>query len=460
MKDIEMSGGVSLRDFPHVRYQQPQPAPVRQSEHVVSTRTRSPRAELWLNIGRTCNVSLGNFGMGLMQALTGVALLDLGEIYNTSLSAVSQVLTTRCVGGLVGAFIGANVWILKIWPKNSSPALQVFHLAFGIGCLAAPVIARPFLSTQATTASINATVKMLNTTWNGTNYLPVQPPEYVNATVFDDARTDSTIYYAFGIASAFQFVIVLSMATLYFIDNTSFNMRRTNATNGVPKTLEESGEYIRFARILLALQSAFICVYVALEGTMSHMLTAFAVKCDLHFSKPLASRLVAVYFGSFAFSRLAAALVTVKLSAFSVLVVSQTLLVTTAAVLLAWGSSSTTALWACTALAGIAEGPQTAAVTTWVGKHINISNKMMSIAVVAGVLGSLLPPLLVGRFLDSRPNVFLYVFFTAVVLSLIFFISMCLYVRRKPLLHETKHLVTNASSDNPGQTNSVQAAEL
>ncbi|XP_077489450.1 sodium-dependent glucose transporter 1-like isoform X3 [Amblyomma americanum] len=448
-----------------------------------------------------------------MQALTGVALLDLGEIYNTSLSAVSQVLTTRCVGGLVGAFIGgklydtyntqivsilamaltcftalmvplsgslllvhvimflaglsirafstgANVWILKIWPKNSSPALQVFHLAFGIGCLAAPVIARPFLSTQATTASINATVKMLNTTWNGTNYLPVQPPEYVNATVFDDARTDSTIYYAFGIASAFQFVIVLSMATLYFIDNTSFNMRRTNATNGVPKTLEESGEYIRFARILLALQSAFICVYVALEGTMSHMLTAFAVKCDLHFSKPLASRLVAVYFGSFAFSRLAAALVTVKLSAFSVLVVSQTLLVTTAAVLLAWGSSSTTALWACTALAGIAEGPQTAAVTTWVGKHINISNKMMSIAVVAGVLGSLLPPLLVGRFLDSRPNVFLYVFFTAVVLSLIFFISMCLYVRRKPLLHETKHLVTNASSDNPGQTNSVQAAEL
>ncbi|XP_077490417.1 sodium-dependent glucose transporter 1-like isoform X2 [Amblyomma americanum] len=448
-----------------------------------------------------------------MHALTGVALLDLGEIYNTSLSAVSQVLTTRSVGGLAGALIGGNlydtyntqvvstlamaltcftalmvplsgsllvvhvmmflaglslrafstgasVWILKMWPRNSSPALQVFQLAFGIGCLAAPIIARPFLSTQATTASTNASMQMSSTKWNGTDDSPNQPLEYVNATIFDDAPTDSTIYYAFGIASAFQFVIVASMTTLYFIDNTSFNMRRTNATNGVPKSLEESAEYIRFARTLLALESAFICVFVALKGTMSHMLTAFAVKCDLHFSKPLASRLAAVYFGCFAASRLAAALVTVKVSAFSVLVASQTLLVTTAAVLLAWGSSSATALWACSALAGTAEGPQSAAVMTWVGKQINISNKMMSVAVFAGVLGSLLPPLLVGRFLDSRPNVFIYLFFTAVMMSLIFFVSMCLYVRRKPLLHQTKRLVANVTSDNPDQTNSVQAAEL
>ncbi|KAL1473485.1 hypothetical protein MTO96_038635 [Rhipicephalus appendiculatus] len=43
-----------------------------------SAKNFSPRVRLWLNLGRTCNVSLGNLGMGLITALAGVVLLDLG----------------------------------------------------------------------------------------------------------------------------------------------------------------------------------------------------------------------------------------------------------------------------------------------------------------------------------------------------------------------------------------------
>ncbi|KAK8767552.1 hypothetical protein V5799_005662 [Amblyomma americanum] len=359
-------------------------------------------------------------------------------------------------GGLgLGAFgTGANVWILKMWPRNSSPALQVFHLAFGIGCLAAPFIARPFLS-QGTTSSRNKTVQMSSTKWNGTDDSPIQPLDYENATIFDDAPTDSTIYYAFGIASAFLLVIVASMTTLYFIDHTSFNTRRTNDVNGATKNTEELAEYKRFARITLAMLCAYVCVYVALESTTSGMLTAFAVECGLHFSKPLASRLVALYFLCFAASRLAAALVSVKVSAFSVSVASHVVLVITAAVMLAWGSSSATALWASTAMAGIAQGPLNAAVTAWVAKRINISNKMMSIAVVTGGLGSLSPPLLVGQFLDSSPNVFIYVSFAAVILSVLLFFAMFLYLRRKPLESENKQLIAIVNSDIPEKMPSV-----
>ncbi|XP_077489321.1 sodium-dependent glucose transporter 1A-like [Amblyomma americanum] len=491
-----MSRGASQRAFADVCYQ-PQPDTPGHSDYIVSLRTRPPSTELWLNVGRTCNVSLGNLGMGLIVAMTGVALLDLGEIYSTSLSAVSQLITTRCVGNLVGSLIGgklydayntqvisilamtltcftvlmiplsgylamahimvffeglslgafgtgANVWIMKMWPQNSSPALQVFHLAFGIGCLVAPFIARPFLSTQGN-GGTNSTETTQNITENYRRHLLIETIEPPNATLPEDGSNESTIYYAFGIASAFQLLLVASMTALYFIDSTSFKARRTNSLARIGSSVQESAEYTRFARITLALLCAYEFIYVAIECTTSQMLTAFAVKCDLHFSKPSASRLVAVYFLCFAASRLTAALVTVKVSAFSVLVASHVVLVTTAGVLLAWGSNSATALWAISAMAGIAQGPLNAAATAWVAKHINISNKMMSIVVVTGGLGSLSPPLLVGQFLDSVPNVFLYVCFAAVIASTAIFLSMCFYLRKRTVLYGNGQLAMKSN---------------
>ncbi|KAK8779280.1 hypothetical protein V5799_019372, partial [Amblyomma americanum] len=42
---------------------------------------------------------------GLIIALTGVALLDLVEIYRSDISSVSHLITTRCVGSLVGSLV-------------------------------------------------------------------------------------------------------------------------------------------------------------------------------------------------------------------------------------------------------------------------------------------------------------------------------------------------------------------
>ncbi|KAL1476004.1 hypothetical protein MTO96_036858 [Rhipicephalus appendiculatus] len=66
----------------------------------------SPRKKLWLNLGRTCNLSLGNLGMGLVSGITGVALLDLAEIYATSIASLSYLLTSLGVGALVGSLLG------------------------------------------------------------------------------------------------------------------------------------------------------------------------------------------------------------------------------------------------------------------------------------------------------------------------------------------------------------------
>ncbi|KAL1437788.1 hypothetical protein MTO96_048637 [Rhipicephalus appendiculatus] len=413
----------------------------------------SPRAQLWLKLGRTCNLSLGCLGMGLILALTGVSLLDLVEIYGSDISSVSHLITTRCVGGLLGSLLGgklydtynvqtmsiltmviacvtvlmiplsgslplahvmvffggissgafdtgANVWIIKLWPQNSSPALQVFHLAFGVGCLVAPLIAEPFL-------------------WN-----------------------ESSVYYAFGIASAFHLVLVVAMVTLYLIDNS--DVKQDNATTGCWK---ESSEDARFGRILLALLSAYVCVYVALECTTSQMLTAFAVKSDLHLTKSVASRVAAVYFFCFAASRLAAALVTLKMSPFQMLVLSHVILVVTAVVFVVWGSVNDAVLWASSALMGVGQAPVYAAVVAWTVSYVDISNKMMSIVIVTAGIGALSPPLLVGQFLDHSPDLFLYVCFVAVLLCVAFFVGTYFYVRKRPLLNADRDECGNGTCE-------------
>ncbi|XP_065280529.1 sodium-dependent glucose transporter 1A-like [Dermacentor albipictus] len=473
----------------------------RDTNSAIATRMLSPRAELWLKLGRTCNLSLGCMGMGLILALTGVALLDLVEIYDSNISSVSQLITTRCVGGLLGSLLGgklydmynvqimsilvmaiacvtvlmiplsgslplahamvffggissgafdtgANVWIINLWPGNSSPALQVFHLAFGVGCLLAPLIAEPFLSTGHGGSPLNQTATNLSEhlSSNDTGYSPLESPT---------GTGESRVYYAFGIVSAFHLALVVAMVALYLFDNADTKPRRGDGTPGCEK---ESPEEVRFTRIVLALLSAYVCVYVALECTTSQMLTAFAVKSDLHFTKSAAARVAAVYFFCFAASRLAAALVTIKMSPLQMLALSNVILFVAAAVLVVWGSSSGAVLWACSALTGIGQGPVYAAAVAWIVAYINISNMMMSVVLIAAGVGALSPPLLVGQFLDHSPNLFLYVCFAAVLLCVVFFVAIYFYVRKSPLLNADKDACVIGTCEKPLERNAFALA--
>ncbi|KAL1471614.1 hypothetical protein MTO96_039845 [Rhipicephalus appendiculatus] len=444
--------GNSQADFADVRYQ-PQPSADSNSDEA-SDSSRTSRAAFLLNVGRTCNASLGNLGMGgklydtyntqvisiIMMSLTCITVLMIplsGYLALAHVMVFFEGLSQNAFG------TGASVWIMKMWPRNSSPALQAFHLAFGVGCLVAPLIAEPFLSAP-NNGTANLTIPSVNVTFNNTDVEPMIPLEIGNETAADDGQHHSKVHYAFGIASGFQLLLVTSMIALYLIDSASF---KTSRTNSALQGDQGSPARRRFSRVALAMLSAYMCVYVAIEVTTSQMLPAFAVKCDLHFSRPLASQLAAVYFACFAASRLAAALVTVKVSAFHVLLVSHVVLVLTAILLLGWGSSNAAALWSASALAGIAQGPLNAAITAWVAAHINISNKMMSIVAVTGGLGSLSPPLLVGQFMEANPNVFLYVCFAVVMLAVAIFIGTFLYLRKMPVLNARKDLVVIVDED-------------
>ncbi|XP_075741780.1 sodium-dependent glucose transporter 1A [Rhipicephalus microplus] len=301
---------------------------------------------------------------GLITALTGVALLDLGEIYGASISNVSHLITTRSLGGLLGSLLGgmlydtyntqitsilmllltsvtvlmvplcplllvahfmaffmglslgafgtgANVWIINMWPGNSSPALHIFHFAFTVGLLVAPLIAGPFLSPGTSAIAVGTSTHFHDEVSNLDYELEPSPNATFNESfrvATSDAETTdyynsyegTTVYYAFGIASAFYLFLVLSMTSTYCIDKSDFKRKAMRGAqrdvNGADRNEKPEGNVVRYSRISLALLSVYECIYVALECTTSQMLPTFAVESD--FSKLDAARVAAVYFSS------------------------------------------------------------------------------------------------------------------------------------------------------------------
>ncbi|XP_050032903.1 sodium-dependent glucose transporter 1A-like [Dermacentor andersoni] len=460
------------------------------------------QARLWLNLGRTFNLGLGNLGMGLSVALTGVALLDLVEIYDASVSSVSYLITTRGIGNLIGSLLGgklydtyntqvisiltmilssitvlvvplsgylavahvmvffeglslgafgtgANVWIIRMWPENSSPALQAFHLAFGIGGLIAPFIAKPFLSPVAggnSSSILNHTFGMAEQAYLTANHTSDLSKELLElGSDSGHGSGKSQVHYAFAIASALNILLVISMIVLYFVDRADFKPQEPSNTDPAEAVIAQPASAVRFTRTVLAMLCAYVCVYVVLECSSSEMFATFAVKSDLHFTKEAASRVVAVYFFCFSAGRLSAVLLTIKVSVFWIIIASHIVLLPTAVVLAMWGSSRATVLWLGSALTGFAQGPLNAGVTAWTAKYISITNKMMSLVVVTGGVGSMSPPLLVGQFLESSPDVFLYVCLAAASLCIVVFVTMCVYVREATRSNESEVLLESVN---------------
>nr|XP_037286191.1 sodium-dependent glucose transporter 1-like [Rhipicephalus microplus] len=416
---------------------------------------------------------------GLITALTGVALLDLGEIYGASISNVSHLITTRSLGGLLGSLLGgmlydtyntqitsilmllltsvtvlmvplcplllvahfmaffmglslgafgtgANVWIINMWPGNSSPALHIFHFAFTVGLLVAPLIAGPFLSPGTSAIAVGTSTHFHDEVSNLDYELEPSPNATFNESfrvATSDAETTdyynsyegTTVYYAFGIASAFYLFLVLSMTSTYCIDKSDFKRKAMRGAQRDPDLTGPSERlrmHLRRARMHDVSDVAHLC-------SRERLLQA---------GRGPGRRRVFFFFAA---SRLVAAIVALKVSSRLTLIFTHGVLVTTALVMTVWRSENALVLWVGSAMMGFGQGPVKAAIVAWTAEYITISNKMMSVVMVTGSIGNLAPALLVGQFVESDAASFLYVSLGAVLLCAVMFLGMYAYITRR-----------------------------
>ncbi|XP_075732185.1 sodium-dependent glucose transporter 1B-like isoform X4 [Rhipicephalus microplus] len=488
-----------------VRYRPPED--VRKCVH--AARMLSPRAQLWLKMARTCNLSLGCMGMGLILALTGVSLLDLVEIYGSDISSVSHLITTRCVGGLLGSLLGgklydtynvqtmsiltmaiacvtvfmiplsgslplahvmvffggisfgafdtggllydrlntqllsvlftaltsasvfvtpssgellyahgtsvlagfsmgaldtgANVWLINLWPSGCGPVLQVYHLAFGVGAFIAPFVAEPFLSCNT---SVTA-----NTTRHGGLLIGA-----------GTLSREPQLPFAFGIVSGFIALVATSMFVVYLVDRSDCK----------PSGGEQSSQPVNL--VLVGLLGCYIMAYLGLECSYGQMLATFAVESDLRMTKSEAAYLTSLYFLTFTVARIGSVLWSMLAGPSCILITCQLLTAVIFTLLVVFGDSSATWLWTLSGLAGVSLAAIFAAAVSYTVQFVVMTNRLMSMVTVAASLGTMVPPLFVGLFIEKDPMMFTYVCLATALIMSAFCFAMYLVTRGRPLV--------------------------
>ncbi|XP_064472570.1 sodium-dependent glucose transporter 1-like [Ornithodoros turicata] len=416
----------------------------------------------------TAALCLGCAGLGLVFSLTGVAQLDLAEIYNSNVASVSHLITCRSVGTVLGALIGgrlfdkynphlllilsvaitsftfallplsvnlylaylaslvnglgvgafgtgAQVRLIRLWPTNPGPAQQTYNFCFGAGCLLAPLLAEPFLSSPA-----SASFGSGNQTW--VQPLPVLKEVHRNTSFSHVSESESNIRYGFLVVSAFLAFVFLIMFVLFLIRNHK-KEETEELEQKDSRSVQLSPDNVRFSWIVTGLGASYICACVAMESAYGHMLTTFAVMCDLHFAKSSAVYLTEAFYITFTFTRVLAALVALKVSPFGMLLTSKLILLITFTVLSLLGSRSRAVLWIGTMIFGMGLSAVFGGVISFCAKHVVFTNSMMSVLIFMDGLGTI-SPVVVGQFIVQFPMMLMYTCTATAVVMMVILVIM------------------------------------
>ncbi|XP_022647863.1 sodium-dependent glucose transporter 1A-like isoform X2 [Varroa destructor] len=402
--------------------------------------------------GQTVNLNLGCFGMGLMTSVIGTTLLDLTEVYETRIDLASHIITSRGCGALLGSFFGgmlldrfnmqvlittaffiasiaiclipvcptltlaygvtlvygltvgifdtgANIWIINLWGNKNGPMLQIYHFAFGVGGLLSPIVAEPFLSLHHKDAS--ASIAHSHMPRSIDLFDPMVDPIINNTLPTQLYLRPSRIEVPYGLIAAIHFMLFVSMLVFYCIDPRDPKpQKKAEGDEPQPSALK------RYS--LLMCLSFYLMIYVALESCLGQMLSAFAVKSKLQFTKTQASYLSSLFWTTFTMSRVFSAFWALHSSPRCMMFTEHAMSLAAFFLFLWFGETSRIMVWVCAALVGIGAAGMFATAITWTVEYMALSNKMMSVSTVFSGSGGMAPPFIVGRFIDENPMILMY----------------------------------------------------
>ncbi|XP_003742048.1 sodium-dependent glucose transporter 1A [Galendromus occidentalis] len=382
---------------------------------------------------QTANINILVFGLGCIFGLTGATLIDLGEVYNTPPRNVALIITTRGIGSIVFCLLGGaifrhfnmqhvailsalamaigmgmtplwgklslchistffvgggvglietamNFWIFAIWKEKSGPVFQFTNFCFGVGGVIAPFVAEPFLD------SVKSSVNVTLTNSSNAEILPL------------DAETRVFVPYLI-IGAVFAVAAVLCIAS-YLMDGSNICVSETDANDSCCSR--------RWQLLMVGTFSFYVLTIVGQEQTYISMLALFVVR-HLKFSKPDSVYVSAAFWIFFTSTRVVATVVSFRMRPRSMLIICHLLVVLATGALCLFVDSATEVVWICTAIVGTGVSPMFPSALTHVLQYVHINQSYSSFIMMCVCVGGMLPPILVGPFIDDRPIAFVYV---------------------------------------------------
>jgi len=356
------------------------------------------------------------------------------------LLAFACAMTGLAIGvvGNVGQII-----ILRAYGDTSKPYIQALHFSFGAGALISPLIAGPFVHADrnaATTDVVWAYMIVAGTVasiaiWALYYVLKPEAVQPNHSThVSESTNGDHTAAHApinldqgsdGGRVKSVQVAAALDPALVDDVE-------------GAP--VGRAGRCSRLMHVLRAPRTVIIVVsavmlgfYVGLESSFGGLLYTYAVDF-IELEAEQATALTALYWGSFAFGRLAAIYVSIKMSPSRMLRIDFLgLQIAILALVLSSSDKSVPALWIGTTVAGISLASIYPTAVNLVQQYVSLTGSLMFVMLIGDTAGDMIIPLLTGTLMDPQtglgPGTFPYSLLFSFIATLLCFVLLQVLVR-------------------------------
>ena len=352
---------------------------------------------------------------------------------------------------------GVHAVLMRLWGDKSGPCMQSIHAAFALGAFIAPLIAKPFIQDIPNTEDdCNVTETYCNDNSSVTCICDSTIAEICNKTAsaainiyYDNTSncsvvSDESLTLRYGWAywiSAMFLVIPLIAFTYYAIRydttvclkkkgaqvNYCLGIRQDEENKGLlvngdtQKSITDtnsSNTYATYKYPAFVLLFLFTFCYVGLELSYGSLVFTYAVEGQLHFDKPTAATLTAVFWGPLTFARVFPIVLVVLKVPPSVLMIMNVSGSCIAILILIIFLHNRIAIWIVSALLGASFASVYPNIMTWLSQHLPVSGRATAVVVTGCNLGGIIISSVITALIGSvNPDWFVYCTFILVVLS-------------------------------------------
>ncbi|KAI1291106.1 Major facilitator superfamily domain-containing protein 4A [Halotydeus destructor] len=328
------------------------------------------------------------------------------NFYASLMTSINMLLVCSFIASVPQGMIdsGAVILLLNLWGKESPPFMHALHFFFGIGALIAPVLATPFL-------------------------LPLQADsDDSTSAIFDMGFTasDVKVYWAYG---AIAVLLVISSVIFFllfiFYRETSPHPSR----NGDPE-IEANGLKPDYKMAVIVLTNLMMFTYVGLQTTIGTILTSFAFKSDLRLTTKTGATITTVFWSTFTFSRISAIFYIDLIGPLRNMTFCLVICLLSNDFLIPYGDTSPESLTIGVAILGLGLASMYATLIGYLEEHFKISSKVAGYIGLSAALGELAFPVIAGSYIDTFPNIFLYLSLLGTVLLCLIFLLISIICER------------------------------
>lgn len=358
----------------------------------------------------------------LLLAISMV-ILSVSNIVIPFSSNIATLATASAFAELAFGFIdtGGNVFCLQLWKDKSGPYLNALYLSQGLGFMLAPILAESILPDTSPKS-----LKEDQNSTNGEDHIAMIPlsDHAVEFQDFDMFTPLQALYMGIGSVS-----MIIGIGFMFGIpaDAKVGSYDVPQDADGGPKTKQNQTRVIE--HLLVITMTVFSMLANGISFTYGYFLTAYVVKGSFQMSPQSGARLTSYYYISLVLMRGINIPLVAKFQSIHILMFDLGIVflgsICVAILPTFWG------LQMGTVLIGLGVGSLFPMGLVWLQSKMELSGKVTALLCVATTLGAQLLRIPEGAFIDTVPNVHVYLLLTAFGAIVLIFATAVILARRK-----------------------------